>query len=59
MNTIVWVMMAYAGNSYIPTLEFTTQEKCETATVVIKEKYNNRGWSEGNMRTPWCVRIEK
>lgn len=59
MNTVVWVMMAFAGHNFIPTLEFTTQEKCEAAIVVIKGKYDKRGWSEGTMRTPWCVRIEK
>ena len=59
MNTVVWVMMAFAGHNFIPTMEFTTQEKCERAGASIKSVYDNRGWSQGNMREPWCVKVEK
>lgn len=59
MISIIWVMMTYSGHAYAPTLEFSTQAKCEAAAVVIKEKYDGRAVFAGNMRTPWCVRIEK
>lgn len=59
MIGIIWVMMVYSGHAYVPTLEFTTQAKCEAAAVGIKEKYDGRGLFGGNMRSPWCVRIEK
>ena len=60
MNTVVWILVAvvfngHYNNSIIPTLEFTTQQKCEAAiqAFVIDAKGKN---GSAYMR---CVRIEK
>lgn len=59
MNTvIVWVMMAYTGHTYIPTLEFKTQIKCETAANKIKMNFDD-GSAWGKLQKPYCVEIEK
>lgn len=59
MNTFVFVMMVFTHNAnYVPTLEFKSQELCERATNVIKAQTDPQiKW--GNMRQPFCVRIEK
>lgn len=59
MNT-VWVLIAlvHSGHftvSVVPTLEFTTLERCQAAVQAFQAETNNRrGYAE--MR---CVRIEK
>ena len=59
MNT-VWVLAAlvYSGHftySIVPTLEFTTREKCEVAIQAFDADANGKR-GNANMR---CVRIEK
>ena len=60
MNTVVWVLISLVNSghfvhSIVPTMEFNTREKCETAiTVFVNETDNKVGRAQ--MR---CVRIEK
>jgi hypothetical protein len=59
MNT-VWVLISlvYSGhyvNTIVPTMEFSTQQKCESAIVVFEQ--DSRGKS-GAARFR-CVKIEK
>jgi len=60
MSTVVWVLVAivYSGhimNSHVPTMEFTTLEKCQAAIVAFKQDADGRTGSV-NMR---CVKVEK
>jgi hypothetical protein len=59
MNTIVFVLMVYAnGGNWIPTLEFSSQAKCETATTaIIKQTYINPIINRASYYK--CVQIEK
>ena len=60
MNTIVWVMLVYGyGATWIPTLEFTTEQKCIAAAVVVKTKIDVDGGTFISSPMPKCVRIEK
>lgn len=59
MNT-VWVLIAmvYSGHlthSIVPTMEFTTQQKCEAAIVAFEQDSQGK---QGSARMR-CVRIEK
>ena len=59
MNT-VWVLVAlvYSGhfvNTIVPTMEFTTREKCEAAIVAFERDAESQ---KGSVRMR-CVRIEK
>lgn len=59
MNT-VWVLVSlvYSGhlvNTVVPTMEFSTQQKCEAAIVAFE--YDAQG-KTGSARMR-CVRIEK
>lgn len=60
MNTVVWVLISLVNSghfvhSIVPTMEFNTREKCESAiTAFEKESDNQTG--RARMR---CVRIEK
>jgi hypothetical protein len=59
MNT-VWVLVSlvYSGhfvNTIVPTMEFSTQQKCEAAIVVFEQDAQSKTGS-ARMR---CVRIEK
>ena len=59
MNTIVWVMVMYGyGSNIVTGPEFKTQEKCEQATLAIKQSGDDKVLI-GGIRKPWCVRIEK
>jgi hypothetical protein len=59
MSTIVWVMMVFSqGSQWIPTLEFTTEQKCVAAANTIKAQVDPT-YTLGSMRQPFCVRIEK
>lgn len=63
MNTaiVVWVLMVYThGASWVPTLEFSSQAKCEAAAMIIKEQSAQRtSWASVNSPKGWCVKIEK
>lgn len=59
MNT-VWVLISlvYSGhyvNTIVPTMEFSTQQKCESAIVVFEQDSRSKS---GSARFR-CVRIEK
>jgi hypothetical protein len=56
----VWVLIAIAfnghlNNAVIPTMEFSTREKCEAAIVAFQYDSENKSGTV-KMR---CVRIEK
>ena len=59
MNTVfVLVSLVYSGhfvNTVVPTMEFSTQEKCQAAIVAFANDAANQKGSV-SMR---CVRIEK
>lgn len=60
MNTFVFVLVVIASNGHynnnvIPTLEFSTREKCERA--IDRFKYDSDG-RDGTVRMR-CVQIEK
>ena len=60
MNNIVFVLIVISSNGHfwnpvIPTLEFTTLEKCERAISTFKNEADRR---EGHVRMR-CVGIEK
>ena len=59
MNTFVFVMMVFShGVNWVPSLEFKSLEACERAANVIKTQTDPKiTW--GEMRHPFCVRIEK
>lgn len=59
MNTIIFVMMVYStGAFWIPTLEFSTRGKCETAIdAIVKQTYTN-AWFDQRPNYK-CVQIEK
>jgi hypothetical protein len=60
MNTVVvWVMMAYTGHAWVPTLEFRAQDKCEIAATVIKKDHDSDSIWGSKLFKPHCVRIEK
>jgi hypothetical protein len=51
--------MAFSHSAnWIPTIEFQTQEKCEAAAAaIVKQADAHTNW--GNIKTPWCAKIEK
>lgn len=60
MNT-VWILIAlinngHFGHSIVPTLEFTTQAKCEAAIQAFYYEAKDNSLERARMR---CVRIEK
>jgi hypothetical protein len=59
MNTVyVLVALVYSGhlvNTVVPTMEFSTREKCEAAIVAFERDAEGKTGS-ARMR---CVRIEK
>ena len=59
MSTVyILIALVYSGHltySIVPTMEFTTREKCEAAIQVFDSDANGKRGS-ANMR---CVRIEK
>jgi hypothetical protein len=59
MNTIVFVMMVFTHSvNWVPTIEFKSLELCERAANVIKTQTDPKlTW--GEMRQPFCIRIEK
>jgi len=59
MNT-VWVLIALVSNGHfvhtvVPTMEFSTQQKCEAAIVAFDQDAQGK---TGSVRMR-CVRIEK
>ena len=59
MNTIVFVMVVFTHSvNWVPTLEFKSLELCERAAAVIKTQTDSK-IRLGEMRQPFCVRIEK
>lgn len=64
MNTtiIAWVLMSYTHSSnWVPTLEFSTQAKCEAAIVAISNQITQRKlwWHSKNAPEGWCAKVEK
>lgn len=60
MNNIVFVLIVVSSNGHwfnpiVPTLEFSTREKCEQAINTFKNEAKENG---GDIRMR-CVRIEK
>jgi len=60
MNSIVFVLIALVNNGHfnnavVPTLEFSTREKCERAINTFKNESDGR---DGSVRMR-CVAIEK
>jgi len=60
-NIIVWVMVVYShSGNYVPTLEFTTEQKCIVAVSTIKNYVDLRkSWGFIDQRPAYCIRIEK
>ncbi len=58
MNTIVFVLLTSVHGGWVPTLEFTSLEKCERAAAVIKDRIE-KDMTFGGINRPKCVRIEK
>ena len=61
MNNIVFVLIVITSNGHwtnpvIPTLEFTTREKCEQAIRTFKNESKN---ARGDIIEMRCVAIEK
>jgi hypothetical protein len=58
MNTlmVVFVLLTYVSGSWVPTLEFSTKEKCE---VAAKEIQNQRTLGIFQNDRYKCIRIEK
>jgi hypothetical protein len=60
MNTIVFVLMVINHGEPLPTIEFSTLEKCKASIVAINNSDGVRAnWAITKMRTAFCVRIEK
>jgi hypothetical protein len=60
MNTIVFVLMVINHSEPLPTLEFSTMEKCKASIVAINHSDGvMANWAIKEMRTAFCVRIEK
>lgn len=60
MNTIIFVMMAYThANNFVPSLIFTSRDKCEAAAQIVYEQSKQRlMWGQGTSR-PWCVELPR
>lgn len=59
MNTVIWVLMAVGSHDWAaPTLEFTTQARCEAASQQIRLQTKEYPHRKLNNIT-FCVRIEK
>lgn len=58
MNTIVFVLLTSVHSGWVPTLEFTSLDKCERAAAVIKDRLE-QDMALGRTTRPKCVRIEK
>lgn len=60
MNTavVVWLLMMPSYSGHIPMLEFTTEQKCLTASKRINDERNQRSWVSNKDRS-WCMWIEK
>jgi hypothetical protein len=58
MNTIVFVLMVWAGHTTIPSLEFTSEKKCNEAAQAMYTEMDKH-ISFGHPVMPWCMRIEK
>ena len=62
MNTvvIVWLMMSQtSGGAWIPTLEFKTEAKCNTAVKVISDFGDAHKLLGRKSSVPVCIKIEK
>lgn len=62
MNTIVFVLMAYTHSSnWVPTIEFSTLEKCERAVEVLHKgaEAHQHPISFAMIKRGYCERIEK
>lgn len=57
MNTVVFVLMMATGHTWIPTIEFNSEEKCKQAARAFYVELDER--TVGSPATPWCMRIEK
>ena len=59
MSTVVYIMVMFGyGINIVTGPEFTTQAKCEQAATIIAKSASDR-LALGEVRRPWCVRIEK
>ncbi len=58
MNTlmVVFVLLTYVSGSWIPTLEFSTKEKCEAVAKEIPSQMALGFLTKDRYR---CIRIEK
>jgi len=62
MNTVVFVLFAMThGVIYIPTMEFSTMEKCEVLRKELIIEYNDSGASflANSQKKYLCKRVEK
>lgn len=62
MNTaiVVWVLMSHTYSAYwVPTLEFSTQAKCEADAAAIREQTGAHSSWISSARKGWCAKIEK
>lgn len=58
INSFVWVLFVYTyGGNFMPTLEFTTRQKCEVAALVAKRKINSENYDD--YQKSHCIRIKK
>ena len=60
MNTVAWVIVVITHNGHlgfnmVPTIEFSTLEKCQAAIHTLEESARGRTGSFDGI----CVRIEK
>ena len=59
MKSIVFVLMVWTHNGYVqPTLEFTSNEKCQVALQTMEESVGKSGGLSFGIKGK-CIRIEK
>jgi hypothetical protein len=60
MNAIVFVLMVINHGEPLPTIEFSTMEKCKASIVAINNSDGVKAnWAITRLREAFCVRIEK
>jgi hypothetical protein len=58
MNTIVYILFVWShGGGILPSIEFTTMEKCEKMATYIQQTTSKGKVFEA--RKPFCMKVEK
>jgi hypothetical protein len=60
VTSTVFVLMVWGyASAWIPTMEFSTQQKCDAAVATyIKQGSDHMPWGAPDLKA-WCMKVEK